>query len=123
MKLHKADFSGKNAITGYGESYVLVNQTRHERTVVILPDQVITDWPASTFSALTAAHLEALLPLEAEIILLGTGSTLQFPRPEIMAPLMRARVGYEIMDVHAACRTYNILVAEERRVAAALLLG
>jgi uncharacterized protein len=123
VKLHRSDVSGKNAITGYGKGYVLVNQARHERTLVVLPDQLVTDWAASTFEALTADHLAALLPLDAEIILLGTGPKLQFPKPEIMAPLIRARVAYEIMDVHAACRTYNILVSEERKVAAALLLG
>ena len=123
MKLHRSDAIGKNAITGYGEGYVLVNQARHERTVVVLPDQLVTDWAASTFESLTADHLAALLPLEAEIILLGTGPRLQFPPAEILAPLIRARVGYEVMDVQAACRTYNILVSEERKVAAALLLG
>ncbi len=123
MKLHRSEAIGKNAITGYGEGYVLINQARHERTVVVLPDQLVTDWAASTFEALTADHLAALLSLEAEIILLGTGPRLRFPQAEILAPLIRARVGYEIMDVHAACRTYNILVSEERKVAAALLLG
>ena len=123
MKLHRSDAIGKNAITGYGEGYVLVNHARHERALVVLPDQLVTDWAASTFEALTADHLAALLPLDAEIILLGTGPTLRFPKAEIMAPLIRARVGYEVMDVQAACRTYNILVSEERKVAAALLLG
>jgi uncharacterized protein len=123
VKLHRSEAIGKNAITGYGDGYVLINQARHERTVVVLPDQLVTDWAASTFEALTADHLAALLPLEAEIILLGTGPRLQFPPAEILAPLIRARVGYEVMDVQAACRTYNILVSEERKVAAALLLG
>ena len=123
VKLHLADFSGKNAITGYGTGYVLVNQARHERSIVVTPDQIVTDWPASTFADLTAEHLAALLPLGAEVILIGTGPRQAFPRPEILAPLIRARVGYEVMDVHAACRTYNILVSEERKVAAALLLG
>lgn len=123
MKLHRADFSGKNAITGYGEGYVLVNQARHQRSIVVMPDQLITDWTASTLAALTAEHVAALLPLGAEVILIGTGPRLAFPRPEILAPLIRAKVGYELMDVHAACRTYNILMAEERKVAAALLLG
>jgi uncharacterized protein len=123
VKLHRNEAPGKNAITGYGEGYIMVNQARHERTLVVLPDQLVTDWEASTFKALTAEHLAALLPLDAEIILLGTGTRIQFPRAEIMAPLIRAKVGYEVMDVQAACRTYNILVSEERKVAAALLLG
>lgn len=123
MKLHRNEAVGKNAITGYGEGYVLVNRTRYERTLVVLPDRLITDWPATTFGALSADHLAALLPLNADIVLLGTGATLQFPPADVMAPLMRAGVGYEVMDVQAACRTYNILVSEERKVAAALLLG
>jgi len=123
VKLHRNEALGKNAITGYGEGYVMVNRVRHQRTLVVLPDRLVTDWAATTFGALNADHLAALLPLDAEIILLGTGATLRFPRAEIMAPLIRAGVGYEVMDVHAACRTYNILVSEERKVAAALLLG
>ncbi len=123
MKLHQAQVAGKNAFTGYGEGYVLINQERYERSVVVLPERMLTDWEATSFDTLTAAHLEALLRLQPEILLLGTGGKLRFPRADIVAPLVRARVGYEVMDVQAACRTYNILMAEERRVAAALLLG
>lgn len=123
MKLHRTEAIGKNAVTGYGDGYVLVNHERHERTFVVLPDRLVTDWPASSFEALTADHMAALLPLGAEIILLGTGTQLRFPTAEIMAPLIRAKIGYEIMDIKAACRTFNILVSEERRVGAALLLG
>ena len=59
--------------------------------------------------------------LGREILLLGTGAKIRFPRPEILRPLIEARVGVEVMDVQAACRTYNILAAEDRKVAAALL--
>ena len=123
MKLHQAQVARKNAFTGYGEGYVLINQERYERSLVVLPERLVTDWEATTFEALTATHLSALLALEPEVLLLGTGDKLRFPRADIMAPLIRARIGYEVMDVQAACRTFNILMAEERRVAAALLLG
>jgi len=123
LKLHLTEAIGKNAVTGYGDGYVLVNQERHQRTLVVLPDRLVTDWAPSSFEALTADHMAALLPLGAEIILLGTGTQLRFPRAEILAPLIHAKIGYEIMDVKAACRTFNILVSEERKVAAALLLG
>jgi len=123
MKLHLSQPAGKNAITGYGEDYVLVNRERHDKTVVVLPDRLVTDWTATSFEALTADQLAELLPLEPEILLLGTGATLRFPRIEILAPLIRARLAYEVMDTQAACRTYNILMSEERKVAAALLLG
>lgn len=123
MKLHLSQPAGRNAITGYGEDYVLVNRERHDKTVVVLPDRLVTDWTATSFEALTADQLAALLPLEPEILLLGTGATLRFPRIEILAPLIRAKLAYEVMDTQAACRTYNILMSEERKVAAALLLG
>ena len=122
MKLHLAATAGLNTFTGYGEGYVVVNHVRHERSLLVLPDRVITDWAATTFEQLAAAHLAALVPLAPEIVLLGTGARLRFPSREITAPLTQARIGLEVMDVQAACRTYNILAAEERKVAAALLL-
>ena len=110
-------------MTAYGAGFVAVNGTRFERSLVVLPDRVVTDWSATTFDALEAAHLAALVDLGADIVLLGTGASIRFPRPELVRPLVEARIGLEVMDVQAACRTYNILMAEERKVAAALLLG
>ena len=123
MKLHLSGSSGLNTFTAYGPGYVDVNGRRHERSLVVLPDRVVADWPAPSFEALAAEHLAALLGHAPEIVLLGTGAVLRFPRPEITRPLVEARIGLEVMDVQAACRTYNILVAESRRVAAALLLA
>jgi uncharacterized protein len=123
LKLHLDPATAKNVITGYGEGYVMVNRQRFERSLVVLPERIILDWPATSFEALAPGHLAALAGLNREIILLGTGARLRFPRPEIMRPLIQSGVGVEVMDVQAACRTYNILLAEERRVAAALLIG
>jgi uncharacterized protein len=123
VKLHLAGSAGLNTFTGYGPGYVLVNQQRHEKSLVVLPEQLMPDWPPASFEELEAAHLELLLAYTPEIVLLGTGMSLRFPRPEITRPLTMAGIGVEVMDVQAACRTYNILVAEERKVAAALLLG
>ncbi len=123
MKLHLDPATAKNAITGYGEGYVMVNGQRFERSLVVLPDRILLDWPPNRFDDLAPEHLAALVGLDREIILLGTGARLRFPRPEIMQSLTRSGVGVEVMDVQAACRTYNILLAEDRRVAAALLIG
>lgn len=122
MKLHLAQRTTQNAFTGYGPGYVAINDERYEQSLVVLPDRLITDWPASDFDALAAVHLEPLADLGLEILLLGTGSRIRFPRPEILRPLIEAGVGVEVMDVAAACRTYNILLAEDRKVGAALLL-
>ena len=123
MKLHLDPATAKNAITGYGEGYVMVNRQRFERSLVVLPERILLDWPATSFEALAPEHMAALAGLDREIILLGTGARLRFPRPEIMQALVQSGVGVEVMDVQAACRTYNVLLAEERRVAAALLIG
>jgi len=120
VKLHVSGPLGRNAITGYGEGYVLVNGQRHEASVIVLPDRVLP-WDVSEFAGLTSADFEKLKSLDAEILLLGTGPRQRFPDPRLTAPLAAAGVGVEVMDLKAACRTFNILVAEERRVAAALL--
>jgi uncharacterized protein len=122
VKLHRESATSLNTFTGYGEGYVKVNDERFEKSVVVLPERVIADWAPASFDALTADHLALLVDLEREIILLGTGARLRFPRPEILKPLIQAGIGVEVMDVQAACRTYNILMAEERKIAAALVL-
>ena len=120
MKLHSSLPSGVNTITGYGEGYVMVNGERRASSVVVLPQRV-EDWSVERFDALTAEDFQFLQALEVEIVLLGTGARQRFPHPRLTAALAQAGIGLEVMDVHAACRTFNILVAEERKVAAALI--
>jgi uncharacterized protein len=120
VKLHASSPSGLNTITGYGEGYVMVNGERRDSSVVVLADRIV-DWAASGFDTLTAEDFGFLKELNIEILLLGTGPRQRFPHPRLTAALAQAGIGLEVMDVQAACRTYNILVAEERRVAAALL--
>jgi uncharacterized protein len=122
VKLHLSERTGQNAFTGYGPGYVAVNDERHAASLVVLPDRLITDWPATEFDALAPDHLEILVEFAPEIVLLGTGSCIRFPRAEVIRPLIEAGIGVEVMDVAAACRTYNILLAEDRKVCAALLL-
>ena len=121
LKLHLTDISGANSFTGYGAGYVMINHQRHERSLVVLRQRLVTDWQPAGFDALQPEHFAALAELEPEIVLLGTGETLRFPRPELTRALIEARIGLEVMDIRAACRTYNFLAAEERKVAAALL--
>ena len=120
MKLHASRPSGVNTITGYGEGYVIVNGERRSSSLVVLPDR-IEEWPAKRFDQLSTEDFTYLKNLKAEIVLLGTGPRQRFPHPRLTAELASAGIGLEVMDLQAACRTYNILVAEERKVAAALL--
>ena len=121
MKLHQDQASGTNRITACGEGYVEVNGERYSGSLVVLPDR-LADWPVADFDALGAGHFEALLDVSPEIVLLGTGMTQRFPHPRLMRSLIDAMIGVEVMDLAAACRTYNILMDEGRRVAAALIL-
>ena len=122
MKLHASLPSGVHVVTAYGEDYVVVNGLRHHESIVVLPERVVT-WGGHVFDALTHDDFRFLGTLEAEIVLLGTGARQRFPHPRLTAPLSQARIGLEVMDLQAACRTYNILVAEGRKVAAALLFA
>ena len=122
MKLHAAGPSRSNAFTGYGEGYVLVNGERHSGNVIVLPERVLP-WSATGFDTLQAQDFAELAALPLEVVLLGTGARLRFPHPRLTQSLAAARIGLEVMDLQAACRTYNILMAEERRVAAALLFA
>lgn len=108
-------------VTGYGADYIDINKVRHDSSLVLLPDRLIEPWAAS-FDTLATADFDAILEARPEVVLLGTGARQRFPDPGILQTLMRARVGLEVMDLPAACRTYNILVGEGRHVAAALLL-
>ncbi len=122
MKLQLDRSAGLNTFTAYGDDYVSVNGIRHRCNLLALPERLIADWSSGTSATFIAADFELLASLDAEIILLGTGKQLRFPSADLLQPLIAARKGLEVMDVPAACRTYNILLGEGRRVAAALLL-
>jgi uncharacterized protein len=126
VKLHASAPSALNAFTAYGEGYVVVSGQRFEfgttGGLIVLPEKLLP-WNASGFDALAEADFEVFLGLDLEILLLGTGPRQRFPHPRLTRPLAARRIGVEAMDLQAACRTYNILMAEERRVAAALLFA
>lgn len=88
---------------------------------ILAPDQLL-DWPITDIKQLGTEHLQALLAVEPEVLLIGTGSQHQFPDVALLAPLHSANIGYEIMDSQAACRTYNLLRGEGRKVVAGIIL-
>ena len=123
MKFHLASAAGNNLFTGHGQTYVAVNNQRYEKPVIVAPDAVHQAWDIERFEELTAEHFRFLLQLEPEIVILGTGAQQRFPRPELMRDLIAARIGVEVMDTAAACRSYHILMAEGRKVIAAVLIA
>ena len=122
LKLHLSGLSEQNTFTGYGTGYVMINHVRYEQSLVVLPDRIIENWEPKTFEQLKTEHFEFLLSLQPEMVLVGTGSVLQFPHPSLTKILIASGIGVEVMDTAAVCRTYNLLMAEERRVAAAIVI-
>ena len=107
--------------SGYGPGFVAVNGVRYEKCVVVSP-QTVAEWAVTGFDALAAADFGFIATLKPEIVILGTGAKQRFPPPDLARALAAAGAGAEVMDTRAACRTYNILASEGRKVVAAILL-
>jgi uncharacterized protein len=121
VKFHLSTGSG-NVFTGHGAGYVRLGIVEYSDNIVVTPEKIVTGWAAGGFDALAPGDFAAIVALEPEVVLLGTGATMRFPHPRLTRALTDARIGLEVMDTPAACRTFNILAAEGRKVAAAILL-
>lgn len=122
MKLHLANTRNGYTLTGYGKGYLAVNGTRYEHPLVVTPDAPPLPWPVVAISSLSAEAAGLLLAESPEIVIIGTGQSQIFPDPARLRPLIDAKIGLEIMNTPAACRTYNVLAGEGRRVLAAMFL-
>ncbi len=121
MKLHQEQAGALNTVTAYGNGYIEVNAERHAGALKITPEGVVRSWSVTTVEAFGPEAVSELLAEQPEIILLGTGCEQHFPAMATLAELYRSRTGFEVMSTPAACRTYNILMAEGRQVLAALM--
>ena len=123
MKLHLNTDANQRLFSGYGDDHVLINGHRHESSLLLSPQGIeIAPWAGLGFDQLTTEHFEWVAHWELDILLFGTGNRLRFPHPSLTRALVEARIGLEVMDVGALCRTYNILIAEGRSVGAAVLI-
>lgn len=121
MKLQADRMEGLNAISRHGAEGVLVNGVEHRRSVIVPWQGSVTPWDVERFETLDEAHFETLAALGPELVIFGSGTRIRFPHPRLLKPLMSRRIGIETMNSPAACRTYNVLLAEGRAVVAALL--
>lgn len=124
MKLEQAIAVDEDAklVRRYGDGYVVVNDESVETSCILTPRELYADWAPDGFEALGSDHIERLVAFDPDMILLGTGRTQRFPHPTVMTPAFDKRVGVEVMDTGAACRTFNILMNEGRQVVAGLLM-
>ncbi len=121
MKLHP-DHSSVQTISGYGAGWIAVDGERIASSVIIGSGGQRLAWACHRFADLGAAHFQQLAELDTELVIFGSGSRIRFPEAAWLAPLMARRIGLETMDTGAACRTYNVLAGEGRKVVAALLI-
>lgn len=121
MALHLNTDDSIFLFSSIGDGYVEVNQQRYTENLIVQPKKLHPRWTAANFNDLTLADFKFLAGLGPEVLLLGTGPLLRFPPSSLLRPLIEAGIGVEVMDLGAACRTYNILANENRNVTAALL--
>jgi len=123
MHFAREDGPGERMIRAYEPGRITIGEQHYRHSLILTATQLIADWRPRLVTELLSDDFVPVLELQPEILLLGTGDRLDFPSAELTAALLQARIGVEVMDTAAACRTYNILLAEQRNVAAALLLG
>lgn len=121
MKLHLTRLGDTKIFTAHALDHVMVNGERFDTSVVVRAEEVRSDWQPPAFDALSETDFAYFLDLKPDVLLLGTGTQQRFPHPGIYRTLIDAGIGVEFMNTPAACRTYNILVAEDRKVVAAIL--
>lgn len=122
MKLTDERTPGANLVRSYSTGEVRVGETILRRSCLISATQLVEDWRPQSIADLTLEDVDAVLALKPEIVVLGTGSRQKFPPPEWMAALLSRGIGCDVMETGAACRTYNVLVSEDRNVVAALMV-
>jgi uncharacterized protein len=121
MKLHPTQTQHYQTVTAYDDEGVEINAVRHAHSLLVMPEVPPVAWPPASFEALTAEHFAPIEAAQPDVVILGTGKHQRFIHPKLTAALTRRRIGVECMDNQAACRTYNILMAEGRKVALALI--
>jgi uncharacterized protein len=122
MKFSEDNNSENNNIRNYGKGFIQIKEKQVNTSVVIGAQRLISDWEPNTFADLKAEHCEILFIHKPDVIILGTGKRQCFPERDILRLFAQQQIGVEVMDTASACRTFNILLSEDRNVVAALFM-
>ena len=122
MKFSEADHSSGHRIDSYGAGWISLAGRRYTESFILTPTDIITPWEPVSLAALRSQHLTPIVDLAPHVVLIGSGKLPALLDPALYAPLLAAGIGVEVMTTAAACRTYNILMAEGRTVVAGLIL-
>ena len=122
MKLQPDKQPSLNTVSAYGPNYIEINAQRYTNSLLLSPESPVIEWSCTRFEDIKTEDFEQIAKLEPAVVIFGSGERIRFPKPALIAPLITRNIGIETMDLQAACRTYNVLMAEGRKVVAALLI-
>src|SRR3989338_10332329 len=122
MQLSEDYNQGQYTINRYETDKIIINHKTYTRSLILSKDQLMPDWPPQTIAELTSIHLQAIVKLSPEIVLLGTGGLQVFPHSKLFTAFYAQNIGIEIMSTAAACRTFNVLASEGRNVVAGIFI-
>lgn len=108
-------------IRSVGERGIRVSEDYYQGAFIISGQRIVPEWKVESVEDINAASLEVIFDLKPEVALIGTGKSQVFLPPAIQTHFFRRNCGFEVMTTDAACRTFNVLIAEGRQVVAALL--
>jgi uncharacterized protein len=122
VKLQPDKQPSLNTVSAYGPNYIEINAQRYTNSLLLSPESPVIEWSCTRFEDIKTEDFEQIAKLEPAVVIFGSGERIRFPKPALIAPLIARNIGIETMDLQAACRTYNVLMAEGRKVVAALLI-
>ena len=122
MKFSEDYATGVNVIRAYDDTSISINNQSFTESLAVSSHSFIEHWPVKHINELNSASLNLLLELQPEVIVIGTGNKLEFPSPQTYSEVINQGIGIEFMDSGAACRTYNILISENRKVVAGIIV-
>lgn len=122
MKIESDNITKTGYISYYDQGSIQIGTERFLYSIIVTPSTIIRNWPPQTFTDITLDHLQQILKIKPELILIGTGKKQCFPANALMSEITKLNIGIEFMETGAACRSYNILLQEGRNIAAALLM-
>ncbi len=122
MKLQPDKQPSLNTVSAYGPNYIEINAQRYTQSLLLSPESPVIAWSCTRFEDIKIEDFEQIAKLDPAVVIFGSGQRIRFPQAALIAPLIARNIGLETMDLQAACRTYNVLMAEGRKVVAALLI-
>jgi uncharacterized protein len=122
VKLQPDKQPSLNTVSAYGPDYIEINAQRYTQSLLLSPETPVIEWSCTCFEDIKIEDFEQIAKLDPAVVIFGSGQRIRFPQAALIAPLIARNIGLETMDLQAACRTYNVLMAEGRKVVAALLI-